>query len=135
MSFHQRTCSGGRDEIEMLVNFYGVSRFILSIWDIGMVCEGLYIHMGNSVVSPQNPGGAGRKMKHDFLVSSPPFPVFKRSRSINLILWNILRCSDKNKHKNGSNATRFPEWLEVTSSAPLWAVRLQTKPSLSPRLL
>lgn len=68
MSFHQWTCFGGRDEIEMLVNFYGVSRFILSIWDIGMVCEGLYIYTGNSVVSPQNPGGAGRKMKHDFLV-------------------------------------------------------------------
>lgn len=34
----------------MLVNFYGVSRLLLFIWDIEMVCEVLYTHMGNSVV-------------------------------------------------------------------------------------
>lgn len=117
----------------MLVNFYGVRRLLLSIWGIGMVCEGLYTCMGNSVVAPQNPAGAGRKMKHKFLVFAPWFPVFKRSTSdgINLVLWNTLRCSDKNKHKNGSDATMA---VSLISCAPLWAVRLQAKPSLCPRL-
>lgn len=113
----------------MLVNFYGVSRIIWSIWDIGMVSEGLYTHIANSVVSPQNPGGAGRKMKHNFLGFAPWFPVFKRSRSdgINLIFWNILRCSGKNKDKNGSNATR-PPGLVCPSSVVLlsgqWGFKL-----------
>lgn len=121
-------------ELEMLVNFYGVRRLLLSIWGIGMVCEGLYTCMGNSVAPLQNPAGAGRKMKHKFLGFSPWFPVFKRSTSdsINLILWNTLRCSDKNKPKNGSDATVA---VSLISCAPLWAVRLQAKPSLCPRLL
>lgn len=114
----------------MLVNFYGVSRLLLSIWGIGMVCEGLYTCMGNSVVPPQNPAGVGRKMKHNFLGFAPLFPVFKRSRSdgISLILCNILRCSDKNKHKLYLGRSTSLWWVVGHASRGL----LRACPNLSP---